>query len=83
MKLSEAGSGGVLATVREITEKVVAERRAIALRDLGSGEAETRVEEYVVPALTAIARPHWRSNGPRKYATPAFPPYPLGYLTRP
>ena len=37
------GIGGVLATVHEITDKVIAERRVQALRDLGlrSGEART------------------------------------------
>jgi PAS domain S-box-containing protein len=40
------GIGGVLATVHEITEKIVGERRIIALRDLGacSGEAKTAAE---------------------------------------
>ena len=33
---SPSGIGGVLATVHEITEKVVAERRVAALRDLGA-----------------------------------------------
>jgi hypothetical protein len=37
------GIGGVLATVHEITEKIIGERRLSALRDLGSraGEAKT------------------------------------------
>jgi hypothetical protein len=31
-----SGIGGVLATVHEITDKIVAERRVVALRDLGA-----------------------------------------------
>jgi hypothetical protein len=54
------GIGGVLATVHEITEQIVGERRIIALRDLGahSGEAKT-VEEacsIVVAALGSHVR---------------------------
>jgi hypothetical protein len=36
------GIGGVLATVHEITDKVVGERRVVALRDLGSRSADRR-----------------------------------------
>lgn len=36
------GIGGVLATVHEISEKVVGERRTMALRDLGAGVLEER-----------------------------------------
>ena len=39
------GIGGVLATVHEITEKVVAERRVIALRDLGARVSDARTAE--------------------------------------
>ena len=39
------GIGGVLATVHEITEKVVGERRIVALRDLGAHIAEARTAE--------------------------------------
>jgi hypothetical protein len=39
------GIGGVLATVHEITEKVVGERRAMALRDLGAVAAEAKTAE--------------------------------------
>src|SRR5262245_11899225 len=40
---ARGGIGGVLATVHEITEKIVAERRVVALRDLGArvGDAKT------------------------------------------
>src|SRR5579862_6969145 len=36
------GIGGVLATVHEITEKVIGERRITILRDLGSGVADAK-----------------------------------------
>ncbi|HKV14368.1 MAG TPA: PAS domain S-box protein [Reyranella sp.] len=51
------GIGGVLATVHEITEKVVGERRIVALRDLGAriGEART-AEEACRIAAEAMAR---------------------------
>jgi PAS domain S-box-containing protein len=39
------GIGGVLATVHEITEKVVGERRIVALRDLGARAAEAKTAE--------------------------------------
>ncbi len=38
------GIGGVLVTVHEITEKVVGERRVVALRDLGARAAEALVK---------------------------------------
>jgi PAS domain S-box-containing protein len=48
------GIGGVLATVHEITEKVVGERRIVALRDLGAhiGEARTAEEACHIAAKT-------------------------------
>jgi PAS domain S-box-containing protein len=39
------GIGGVLATVHEISEKVVGERRTMALRDLSAGVLEQRTAE--------------------------------------
>jgi hypothetical protein len=39
------GIGGVLATVHEITEKVVGERRVAVLRDLGTRAAEAKTAE--------------------------------------
>ncbi len=39
------GIGGVLATVHEITEKVIGERRVAALRDLGTQPAESKTAE--------------------------------------
>jgi signal transduction histidine kinase/DNA-binding response OmpR family regulator len=50
------GIGGVLATVHEITEKVVAERRVIALRDLGARvSARTPEEACAIAAQTLSA----------------------------
>jgi len=40
-----SGIGGVLATVHEITGKVVGDRRVLALRDLGAQSAEARTAE--------------------------------------
>jgi signal transduction histidine kinase/DNA-binding response OmpR family regulator len=50
------GIGGVLATVNEITEKVVGERRVITLRDLGTriGDAKT-AEDACANAAGALA----------------------------
>ncbi|HET8701461.1 MAG TPA: HAMP domain-containing sensor histidine kinase, partial [Nitrococcus sp.] len=39
------GIGGVLATVHEITEKVIGERRILILRDLGAHAAEAKTAE--------------------------------------
>src|SRR5581483_450014 len=51
------GIGGVLATVHEITEKVVGERRVAALRDLGAsiGEAKS-ADEACARAASILAR---------------------------
>jgi signal transduction histidine kinase/CheY-like chemotaxis protein len=50
------GIGGVLATVHEITEKVVAERRLHILRDLGARAADARsAEEACAIAAAALA----------------------------
>jgi PAS domain S-box-containing protein len=52
------GIGGVLATVHEITDKVVGERRIIILRDLGTrpSEAKTAAEEACASAAATLAR---------------------------
>jgi signal transduction histidine kinase/PleD family two-component response regulator len=52
-----SGIGGVLATVNEITEKVVGERRVRALRDLGSeaAGAKTSEEACLIAAETLAA----------------------------
>jgi PAS domain S-box-containing protein len=54
---ADGGIGGVLATVHEITEKVVGERRIVALRDLGArvGDAKTVEEACEVAARTLSA----------------------------
>ncbi len=51
------GIGGVLATVHEITEKVVGERRVLALRDLGArvGDAKTVEQACEIAAQTLSA----------------------------
>ncbi|HEY7154798.1 MAG TPA: ATP-binding protein, partial [Gemmataceae bacterium] len=51
------GIGGVLGTVHEITEKVVGERRMVALRDLGTrpAEAKTAEEACALAAKTLAA----------------------------
>ena len=48
------GIGGVLATVNEITDKVIGERRIVALRDLGArvGDARTAEEACRIAAET-------------------------------
>ena len=48
------GIGGVLATVHEITGKVIGERRVVALRDLGArvGETKTAEEACAIAAQT-------------------------------
>ncbi len=43
----DGGVGGVLATVHEITQKVVSERRVVALRDLGASLADARTAPEV------------------------------------
>jgi PAS domain S-box-containing protein len=50
------GIGGVLATVHEITGKVVGDRRVLVLRDLGARSAEARnAEEACVIAARTLA----------------------------
>jgi signal transduction histidine kinase len=52
------GIGGVLATVHEITEKVVGQRRITVLRDLGARTPETRTAEEACVISAAMLRPH-------------------------
>jgi PAS domain S-box-containing protein len=52
------GIGGVLATVHEITDKVVGERRVVALRDLGSRSADARTAEAACAAAAATLANH-------------------------
>jgi hypothetical protein len=50
-----SGIGGVLATVHEITEKVIGERRIAALRDLGARSSEAKTaREACVMAVEAL-----------------------------
>ena len=52
-----SGIGGVLATVHEISEKVVGERRIVVLRDLGTRAVEAKTaEEACAVAATTLAR---------------------------
>ncbi|MBL8012864.1 MAG: PAS domain S-box protein, partial [Candidatus Omnitrophica bacterium] len=53
-----SGIGGVLATVHEITEKVLAERRALALRDLGAQVAEAKTAEDACRTAAEILAKH-------------------------
>jgi signal transduction histidine kinase/DNA-binding response OmpR family regulator len=51
------GIGGVLATVHEITEKVIGERRITALRELGARSAEAKTaEEACLAASEMLAK---------------------------
>jgi PAS domain S-box-containing protein len=52
------GIGGVLATVHEITEKVVGQRRITVLRDLGARTAEARAAEEACVISAAMLKPH-------------------------
>jgi signal transduction histidine kinase/CheY-like chemotaxis protein len=52
------GIGGVLATVHEITEKVLAERRVVVLRDLGTRPAEAQSAEEACSAAAATLARH-------------------------
>jgi signal transduction histidine kinase len=55
---AESGIGGVLATVHEITEKVIGERRVGILRDLGARVAETRTDVEACASATNILAQH-------------------------
>ncbi len=48
------GIGGVLATVHEITEKVIGERRIVALRELGARSASAKTAEEACLATSDI-----------------------------
>ena len=52
------GIGGVLATVHEITEKVVSERRVRALRDLGARSVEPKSAEEACVIVREALSPH-------------------------
>ncbi|MGH8151393.1 MAG: ATP-binding protein [Rhodanobacteraceae bacterium] len=55
-ELAPRGIGGVLATVHEITDTVVGERRLAALHELGLGVLDTSVQQVCAEALRALAR---------------------------
>jgi PAS domain S-box-containing protein len=52
------GIGGVLATVHEITEQVIGERRITTLRDLGARSAEAKTAEEACAIAAAILSTH-------------------------
>ncbi len=52
------GIGGVLATVHEITEKVVGERRIVVLRDLGSRASHAKTAEDACAVAAAVLSNH-------------------------
>ncbi|MGF6259034.1 response regulator [Ensifer sp. LBL] len=54
------GIGGVLATVTEITEKVIGERRIVVLRDLASRSGDARTPDEACAIATETFRKHER-----------------------
>ena len=54
------GIGGVLATVHEITEKVIGERRVGILSELGARVAEAKTGEDACAMATRILSRHWK-----------------------
>src|SRR6185312_9075690 len=52
------GIGGVLATVHEITEKVIGERRLAALRDLGAQTGEAKTSEQACELAARVLAQH-------------------------
>ena len=52
------GIGGVLATVNEITEKIVAQRRVSILRDLGARTSEAKTASEACQLAAATLAPH-------------------------
>jgi signal transduction histidine kinase len=54
------GIGGVLATVHEITEKVVSERRLAVLHDLGSRPLEAKTPEEACAVAATVLQSHAR-----------------------
>jgi signal transduction histidine kinase len=53
-----SGIGGVLATVHEITGKVVGDRRVQVLRDLGTSSAKAKTAEEAYAIAAATLAPH-------------------------
>ncbi|MBS0171047.1 MAG: PAS domain S-box protein [Nitrospira sp.] len=58
--LMPGGIGGVLATVHEITDKVIGERRIGILKDLGAASLERRSAEQTCAAATEVLSRHPR-----------------------
>ena len=54
------GIGGVLATVHEITEKIIGERRVVALRDLSARTTEAKSAEDACAVAAAVLQAHAR-----------------------
>lgn len=52
------GIGGVLATVHEITQKVIGERRVVILRDLGARAGDAKSAEDACGATAAVLADH-------------------------
>src|SRR5215467_14494528 len=52
------GIGGVLATVHEITEKIVGSRRVVILRDLGAGAAQAKSAEEACSIAAEVLSKH-------------------------
>jgi signal transduction histidine kinase len=58
------GIGGVLATVHEITDQVVGERRGLTLRELGSRSGEAKTAEDLQGKMSSVPPGPW-SDPPR------------------
>jgi PAS domain S-box-containing protein len=54
------GIGGVLATVHEITEKVISERRTVVLRDLAASAADAKTAEQACAVAANVLAQHDR-----------------------
>jgi PAS domain S-box-containing protein len=74
---ARGGIGGVLATVHEITEKIVGERRVVALRDLGARVADAKTVEEACEVAARTLSEHEKDvpfallyliDGDRRYA---------------
>jgi PAS domain S-box-containing protein len=59
-EMAPSGIGGVLATVHEITEKIIGERRVVALRDLSARTTEAKSAEDACSMAAAVLESHAR-----------------------
>ena len=57
---ADGGIGGVLATVHEITEKVLGERRTTILRELGTSVADTKTAEEACSTAARTLAKHFK-----------------------